>query len=111
MHVILKHLSGKRASEVDVLPLGAQSELMLGADGDVTIRFLPLLDERAGTWLARIIPVEGTPGRFVLVDLQEATGLWVNSRRVSDAVLLRPGDVMQLGADGPRIEFQVERTP
>ena len=110
MRVILKHLTGSRSPEVDVFPLGAQSELMLGPSGAVTIRFLPLLDERAGQWFARIVPVEGTPGRFVLVDLNGASGLWVNGRRVTDAQLLRPGDVLQVGEEGPRIEFQVERT-
>lgn len=110
MRVILKHLTGTRAAEVDVFPLGAQSELMLGDSGVVTIRFLPLLDERAGDWYARIIPVEGTPGRFVLVDLGGKSGLWVNGERVNVAALLRPGDVIQLGADGARIEFQIERS-
>jgi hypothetical protein len=33
VRVILKHLTGYRASEVDTVPLGAHTELILGAGG------------------------------------------------------------------------------
>lgn len=110
MRVMLKYLSGERAPAVEVFSLGARSELMLGPAGEAAVRYHPLLDERVGRWHARIVPVEGTPGRFVIVDLDAGEMLRVNGRRVSDAVVLRPSDVIQLGTEGPRIEFQVDRT-
>ncbi len=108
IRVILKHLTGARAPEVDVVSLSAHTELILGSGGSAAVRYDPRLDERLGKWHASIIPVEGLSGRYVLVDLDSRNGTFVNGRKVADAVVIRPGDILQLGEGGPEIEFQVE---
>lgn len=52
--------------------------------------------------------MEGNGRRFVLVDLESPEGIYVNHKRVVDAVLLRPSDIIQLSPHGAEIEFKIE---
>jgi len=107
VRLVLRHLTGARSNEADVLDLDANSEVVLSREGAV----LAHLDSPGGEprrWQARIIAVEGNLQRFVLVDLGSREGIFVNHRRVPDALLLRPGDVIQVGEHGPEIEFRIE---
>jgi serine protease Do len=110
VRVVLRHLTGARAAEADVLDIDAASEVVLGPDGALRVQLDPPRGDPLGRWQARIIPVEGNLRRFVLVDLGSKAGIFVNHRRVADAVLLRPGDVIQLGEQGAEIEFRIEGT-
>ena len=76
--------------------------------GAVTAKVASPREDPGGRWRARLIPVEGNGRRFVLVDLESPEGVFVNHKRVVDAVLLRPGDIIQLGAQGAEIELKIE---
>jgi len=108
IRVVLRHLNGARAAQADVLDIDAQTEVVIGPAGAATARVASPREDPGGRWQARLIPVEGNGRRFVLVDLQSAEGVFVNHKRVVDAVLLRPGDIIQLGEQGAEIEFKIE---
>ena len=108
VRLIVRHLSGARATEVDVVPLGAHRELILGRALSAAIRFDSERDARVGRYHARIVPrADGRVG-FALVDLGSRNGTFVTGQRVDGAVDLCPGDIVQLGDQGPTIEIVFE---
>jgi pSer/pThr/pTyr-binding forkhead associated (FHA) protein len=109
--VIFRHLSGARATEVDTVPLGAHQELILGRAASAAVRFDARRDSAVGRHHARLVPMDGNPALFLLVDLGSRNGTYVNGRRVDRQVVLHPGDVLQLGTGGPEVEFQVAIQP
>ena len=107
--LVFRHLSGTRASEIDIVDLGAHRELILGRATSAAVRFDPRRDRAVGRYHARIVPEQES--RFVLADLASANGTFVNGRRVEQPVTLHAGDVIQLGEAGPRVEVLIEIVP
>lgn len=108
MRIIFRHITGSRATEVDVIPLGAHRELILGRAISAAVRFDPSADSSVGRYHARIAPSQEDPPHFVLADLRSRNGTFVNGARVEHPVVLRPGDIVRLGANGPEVEVQME---
>jgi serine protease Do len=106
--LIFRHISGARATEVDVVPLGAHRELILGRAPSAAVRFDSLRDVQVGRHHARIVPRADTPGGFVLMDLESRNGTFLNGRRMDNAADLHGGDIVQLGAAGPVVEVIIE---
>lgn len=108
VRLIFRHLSGARATEIDIVPLGAHRELILGRAPSAAVRFDAQYDVRVGRHHARIVPRDDGRMGFVIVDLGSVNGTFVNGRRVEGAVDLLSGDIVQLGDDGPRVEIGFE---
>lgn len=109
--LIFRHISGTRATELDVVPLGAHRELILGRAVSAAVRFHPVADRRVGRHHARIEPTLDDPTGFVIADLDSSNGTWVNGRRIRGAVSLRSGDRIRLGERGPEVQFLIEIAP
>jgi pSer/pThr/pTyr-binding forkhead associated (FHA) protein len=110
VQIVFRHLTGSRATHVDVVPLGAHRELILGRAHSAAVRFAPRLDNAVGRYHARIEP-DVEPGRFLVSDLGSRNGTLLNGRLVVEPTALRSGDILQLGAGGPRLEFLIEIVP
>jgi serine protease Do len=108
VHLIVRHLSGARATEIDVVPLGAHRELILGRAPSAAVRFDLERDTLVGRHHACIVPRDDGRLGFVIVDLGSRNGTFVNGRRVDGVVDLCPGDIVQLGDQGPTIEIGFE---
>jgi serine protease Do len=108
LQLIVRHLSGARATEIDIVPIGAHRELILGRARSAAVRFDAERDTHVGRHHARIIPRDDGGVGFVIVDLGSRNGTFVNGRRVDGVVELCPGDIIQLGDRGPRIEIAFE---
>ena len=108
VRIIFRHITGSRATEVDVVPLGAHRELILGRAPSAAVRFDPLRDAAVGRHHARIEP-DVRPGTFRIVDLGSHNGTLLNGRHVLGPMPLTPGDIVQLGEDGPELEILVEQ--
>ena len=107
VQIVVRHLSGARATEIDVVPVGAHRELILGRARSAAIRFDVRRDDAVGRQHARIEQVAGTGG-FRLVDLDSRNGTFLNGERLTAPAPLGSGDLVRLGADGPEIEIQIE---
>jgi len=89
--LIFRHITGARASEVDVVAMDAHSELVLGRATSAAVRFDPHLDRDVGRYHARIARSIGH-NEFVITDLSSTNGTYVNGRPVADPVILAGGE-------------------
>lgn len=109
--VILRHLKGSKASQLEEYPLQQFAELTIGRDPNSTIRFDPEKDDLVGRQHARISKDASDPYRFKLQDLNSRNGTFLNKLRVVGEMPLQPGDVIQLGAGGPELQFDIDPLP
>lgn len=109
--VILRHLKGSKASQLEEFPLQQFAELVMGRDPNSSIRFDPDKDDLVGRQHARIVRDSSDPHRFKLVDLNSRNGTFLNKLRVVGEMPIQPGDVIQLGAGGPEMQFDIDPLP
>jgi serine protease Do len=111
VHITFRHISGSRATEVDVVPMGSHRELILGRAASAAVRFDPRGDPMVGRQHARIAPSSEDPRRLMLSDLGSRNGTLLNGEPVSDSVAIKSGDVMRLGPSGPELEVMIDSGP
>jgi pSer/pThr/pTyr-binding forkhead associated (FHA) protein len=107
VRLIVRHLSGARATEVEVVPIGAHQELILGRAPSAAVRFDPRQDPTVGRYHARIVP-GSVPSELLIDDLKSRNGTWLNGFPVSGPTVLRSGDTVRLGATGPELELSID---
>ncbi len=108
VQIIIRHLSGARATELDVIPIGEHRELIFGRARSAAVRFHPQQDQVVGRFHARVVPVGVAPDGFMLSDLGSRNGTFLNGRRVDEPMIIRHGDRIRFGEAGPELEFLVE---
>ena len=108
VQIIIRHLTGARATEVDVVPMGEHRELLFGRARSAAIRFHPQRDPLVGRFHARVEPQSEVRGEFILSDLGSRNGTFLNGQRISEPVVLHNGDRVRFGDEGPEVEIQVE---
>ena len=104
MKAQFKFLSGARAGQIEAFRKGY---IGLGRHPLSDVRFDADRDLDVSSRHAAI--VRKTEG-FVLQDLGSRNGTFVNGQRVTGDTLLRDGDVIGFGANGPALEFAVIET-
>ena len=109
--VILRHLKGSKASQLEEFPLQQFAELVFGRDPNSSVRFDPEKDDLVGRQHAKVARDASDPYRFKVVDLNSRNGTFLNKLRVVGEMPLQPGDVIQLGAGGPEIQFDLDPLP
>ncbi len=109
--LLLRHLKGSKAGETETFALSAYPDLLIGRDPASAVRFDPAQDDLVGRQHARITRDGPDATTFTLSDLDSRNGTFLNKQRVSGKVVIRPGDIVQLGAGGPEFEFDVDPRP
>jgi serine protease Do len=109
--IVLKHLSGSKANQVEEFPLAHVKELILGRDPSSTVKYDPDRDDLVGRQHAKITQDPNDPSQFIVTDLNSRNGTFVNRQRITGTVRVNPGDVVQLGPGGPEFVFEVEPRP
>jgi S1-C subfamily serine protease len=92
------HLSGPRRGQIDHVPLPA----LIGSEAGTGVH-VPGVATRHASVFER-------DGEMVLQDGGSGTGTLLNGEPVQEAVL-RDGDVVELGSDGPRLRLRDEDAP
>lgn len=109
--IVLRHLKGSKAGQTEEFRLDQHKELVFGREAGATVKFDPDRDDVVGRMHARLAldPKDGL--KFELVDLNSRNGTFLNRQRVTGTIAIAPGDVIQLGAGGPEIQFDLEPRP
>ena len=109
--IVLKHLSGSKANQVEEFPLAHVKEIVLGRDPSSTVKYDPDRDDLVGRQHAKIAQDPNDPSQFIVSDLNSRNGTFVNRQRLTGTTRINPGDVDQLGPGGPEFVFEIEPRP
>ncbi|MFO1104177.1 MAG: trypsin-like peptidase domain-containing protein [Methylocystis sp.] len=110
--IVIRHLSGSKANQIEQLPIGDAREFTIGRDPASKIAFDPVGDSVVSRKHALIrIEGEGDKLAFKLSDAGSSNGTFLNGERVTGEVELLPEDTIELGAKGPKFTFDVQPRP
>ena len=109
--IVIHHLSGSKANQIENFPLDSVDELGFGRDPNAAVTFDSQRDDLVSRRHATIRIVKGPELSFKLVDLNSSNGTFLNGSRISGESELLPGDTIELGAGGPKLTFDVEPRP
>jgi serine protease Do len=109
--IVLRHLSGSKANQVEEFPLSHFRELIFGRDPSASVKYDPNRDDLVGRQHAKIMQDQSDPNQFIITDLNSRNGTFVNRQRIVGSVRIGPGDTIQFGAGGPEFQFDLEPRP
>ncbi|MEZ5346232.1 MAG: trypsin-like peptidase domain-containing protein [Pyrinomonadaceae bacterium] len=109
--MIIKHLMGSKANQVEEFALKHHNELLFGRDPSSVVQFDPDIDDLVGREHAKIERDPNNPEGFLITDLNSRNGTFVNDKRITGTVRIQPGDSVQFGPSGPKFQFDVEPRP
>lgn len=109
--MLIKHLSGSKANQVEEFSLKHHNELIFGREAGVTVKYDPDRDDLVGRQHAKISRDPADPNGFQLTDLNSTNGTFLNGQKVNGTVRVNPGDRVQFGPGGPEFAFEVEPRP
>ncbi|MEO6654676.1 MAG: FHA domain-containing protein, partial [Pyrinomonadaceae bacterium] len=109
--MLIKHLSGSKANQVEEFALKHHNELIFGRDPSATVNYDPDRDDLVGRQHAKIERDPADPNGFQLTDLNSTNGTFLNKQKVTGTVKLNIGDSVQFGPGGPEFVFDVEPKP
>lgn len=109
--MIVKHITGSKANQVEEFALRHHSELTFGRDPQAMVKYDPDRDDLVGREHARITRDPNDPESFIINDLGSRNGTFVNRQRIIGLARLQPGDTVQFGQGGPEFQFDVEPRP
>jgi S1-C subfamily serine protease len=111
MRVLVKHSTGSKANRIEQFSIDSSEDIWLGRDTAATVTYDPEKDDLVSRRHAVIRIKKDGELSFTIEDLQSRNGTFVNGERLTGERELLPGDVVELGAGGPRFTFDVEPRP
>jgi hypothetical protein len=109
--ILIRHLSGARASQVDEFPAAETEEILVGRDPDAAVRFDPSREDLVSRQHIKIVRDPESHDEFAVVDLQSRNGTFLNRQRIYAPARLAHNDVIQLGPAGPEFRFELDPPP
>ncbi len=109
--MLIKHLSGSKANQVEEFAIKHHNELIFGRDTSATVKYDPDRDDLVGRQHAKISRDPNDPNAFLVTDLNSTNGTFINKQRLTGTMKLQPGDMVQFGPGGPEFQFDVEPRP
>ncbi len=109
--MIIKHLSGSKANQVEEFALKHHNELIFGREDNSTVKYDPDRDDLVGRQHAKIQLDPNDPNGFIISDLSSRNGTFVNNTKITMPTKITAGDVVQFGPNGPKFQFDVEPRP
>ena len=110
-NVVIRHLSGSRANQVDEFPLEDSLDLSFGRDPSSNVAFDPDRDDLVSRSHATITRSADDETRFTLTDLGSSNGTFLNGSRIQGSVDITVGDTVRFGDGGPEFSFDLDPRP
>jgi serine protease Do len=108
--VVLRHITGSKANQQVTFPVAPTTEITFGRDPAASVSYDAERDDTVSRNHATIKRDAQQKG-FTLFDLNSRNGVFVNGARIRDSVTLHHGDLIQFGAGGPELSFQLDPPP
>lgn len=109
--MIIKHLTGSKANQIEEFALKHHNNLIFGRDNSATVKYDPDRDDLVGREHAKIELDPNNPEGFLLTDMNSTNGTFINNKRITGTTKIVPGDEIQFGPGGPKFQFDVEPRP
>lgn len=110
-NIVIRHLSGTKANQVEEVPLQGFREVLIGRDSNAHVRFDADREDLVSRNHARVVRDPADPNGFLLMDLDSRNGTFINRQRIYGASRLQHGDRVQLGPSGPEFAFELDPPP
>src|SRR5271157_361413 len=109
--IVIRFRNGSRKEQTVEFPTPLAGAIRFGREADCEVAFDPDREDVVSRQHARIEADAGDAAAFKLTDLDSRNGTFVNRQRIAGTVILRPGDIIQFGAGGPELEFDLSPRP
>src|SRR5580698_7813939 len=110
--IVIRHLSGSKANQIDQFDLAGLQEITLGRDPASTVAYDMQRDDEVSRKHAVIrIHNEKDQYYFRLADLNSSNGTMLNGEQIGGECELLPEDVVELGTGGPKFSFDMQPRP
>jgi serine protease Do len=109
--IVIQHVSASKSNQVEQFSIDGLAELVIGRDPSCNIVFDDQRDDYVSRRHAAIRIEGGDQPHFRIVDLGSRNGTRVNGETISAETELSPGDMIELGAGGPKFTFDVQPRP
>jgi serine protease Do len=110
--IVIRHLSGSKANQIDQFDLDGLKEITLGRDPASTVAYDMQRDDEVSRKHA-VIRIHNEKGQyyFRLADLNSSNGTKLNDEQIGGECELLPEDVVALGTGGPKFSFDMQPRP
>lgn len=108
---LIRHTSGSKNNQVDEFNFEKKVELTFGRSSTNDIQFDPEEDAVVSREHGIIIRENDVPYVFKIKDNNSRNGIFVNKQKVVGETIIKPGDEIQLGSNGPTFEFDLYPLP
>jgi len=109
--IVLRHLSGSKANQVEEFPLSHVKEVIFGRDPSATVKYDPDRDDLVGRQHAKIAQDPNDLTAFTITDLNSRNGTFLNRQKINGTMRINVGDTVQFGPGGPEFQFDLEPRP
>jgi len=106
--LIIRHLSGHRANQIDQFPAIA-SEIVFGREPGVNVQYDADHEDLVSRRHMKLTVDQS--GNCQITDLESRNGVFLNQRRLSGSTRIAHNDVVQLGIGGPEFRFETDPAP
>jgi hypothetical protein len=109
--IVIRHLTGSKANEIEEFPLQDFTELTLGRDPSSMIQYDASRDDLVSRNHAKIMRDGHEGGQFSITDLGSSNGTYVDKVKINGPTRLAHGSRIQLGINGPEFRFELDPPP
>ena len=109
--IVIRFRNGSRKEQTVEFPTPLAGAIRFGREADCEVAFDPDREDVVSRQHARLEADAADAASFKLTDLDSRNGTFVNRQRIAGTVILRPGDIIQFGAGGPELEFDLSPRP
>jgi len=108
--ILIRHQTGSKARQTDMLDFGASSEVLIGRDPSCALAFDENLDATVSRKHARIVRSPVDPDLFTIENLS-GNGTFVDGHRIAAPTPLSHGSSVRFGLAGPSFVFELDPPP
>jgi len=109
--IIIRFRNRSRQDQTVEFPTPLDGPIRFGREADCEVAFDPDREDLVSRQHARLEADAQDAAAFKLTDLDSRNGTFVNRQRITGTVTLRAGDIIQFGAGGPEMEFDLSPRP